>query len=368
MRQHRTPILTLACAIFLIAVLIFCAKPNWEPPAPIESTEGLRYQLLSDDTYSVSIGSATKEKKIVIPPIHNGKAVTAIDNRGFSEASKLESIIIPESITEIGYLAFNDCTKLKRIELPSGLRQLGEQAFCGCTALTEITVPDGVTVIEYATFLNCKRLERVTLGDSVTHIEDYAFLGCTKLTDWNLPNSLVWIGVFALPDIEMLETVEHEDLLYLGNSENPYLVLIGPTRAADRDPSVSIHPDTVIILYGAFENHASLAELQLPAGLLSIGEHAFYHCPELASAVIPTNVQRIGRDAFMREPDTPGNIVLYLTGVNGTQFDKNVMARVFRYSEAPPDADDYYLSWTYIDGKPTLWSSLIPPPPGAAKG
>lgn len=57
-----------------------------ETEAPLEGTEGLRYTLLEDGTYSVSYGIASRQAVIVIPATYNNKPVSEIASgalRGF---------------------------------------------------------------------------------------------------------------------------------------------------------------------------------------------------------------------------------------------------------------------------------------------
>ncbi len=75
-----------------------------EPEPP---TEGLQYTLTRNgESYAVSVGTATDEKRIVIPSEYNGKSVTEIAYQGFKDCVSLESISIPESVTRIRQVAF----------------------------------------------------------------------------------------------------------------------------------------------------------------------------------------------------------------------------------------------------------------------
>lgn len=54
--------------------------------------------------------------------------------------SKLETIVIPNTITSIGNYAFAACTKLRTIDIPSSVREIGERVFFNCKSLTSITL------------------------------------------------------------------------------------------------------------------------------------------------------------------------------------------------------------------------------------
>ena len=271
MQKCRHPILTLSCAIFLLAILLFCVKPVWEKVEPTDTapkgTKGLAYHALSDGTYSVSIGSATKAKKIVIPEVYNGKAVTAIADQGFGGASKLEKITIPDSVIEIGDFAFNNCSKLSTVKLPPHLVCIGEQAFGGCKALSELTVPDSVLNLGEAAFFGCTKLERVTLGDGIAQIGTDVFFGCTKLASVALPENLTEIGERA----------------FFGCKALAELTV----------------PDSVTeIGEAAFSGCAKLERLVLGDGVTVIGAYAFSGCSSLTVSTLPNALVEIGEFAF----------------------------------------------------------------------
>ena len=60
------------------------------PATPNGYTEGLAFNLLSNDTYSVGAGSAKNESTVVIPKKYNGKIVSAFnENDKFTNLEKL---------------------------------------------------------------------------------------------------------------------------------------------------------------------------------------------------------------------------------------------------------------------------------------
>ena len=112
---------------------------NEDPSNPtVKPSEGLKFLLNSDGTYSVSgIGTCT-DTEIVIPSAYNGKAVTSIGNYAFSHCKAMTGIVIPESITSIGGWAFYGCSNLTSVVIPDSVTSIGLFAFSNCTALTKI--------------------------------------------------------------------------------------------------------------------------------------------------------------------------------------------------------------------------------------
>ncbi|HCS94195.1 MAG TPA: hypothetical protein DIV38_00465 [Clostridiales bacterium] len=85
---------------------------NNNPEKP--PTEGLKYELLDDDTYMVSDYNGTAIE-VIIPSTYNGKPVTSIGDYAFYGCTSLTSIEIPASVTSIGESTFSNCSSLKTI-------------------------------------------------------------------------------------------------------------------------------------------------------------------------------------------------------------------------------------------------------------
>ena len=94
---------------------------------------------LEDGRYSVS--AADKQNipdEIIIPSIHNGKAVTLITLAAFAGCS-FTSVTIPDTVTEIALYAFQNCANLANLVIGNGVISIGHSAFQHCYSLTSIT-------------------------------------------------------------------------------------------------------------------------------------------------------------------------------------------------------------------------------------
>ena len=89
---------------------------------------------------------------------------------------------------------------------------------------------------------------------------------------------------------------EYDNAYYLGNSSNPYLLLM---KAKDKTiTSCNINVNTRFIYSDAFSDCHGLTSMVIPDGVTSICDYAFYKCSRLASIVIPDSVTSIGYSAF----------------------------------------------------------------------
>ena len=85
-----------------------------------------------------------KAKKVTIPKtVKIGDVeyqVTAIAPKALKNSKKLQSIVIPDTITEIGEGSFEGCTALKSITIGKNVTTIGKNAFKNCKNLKKITV------------------------------------------------------------------------------------------------------------------------------------------------------------------------------------------------------------------------------------
>ena len=216
-----------------------------------------------------SIGNGAFYMCTNIVTVSMGDFVKIIGDDAFSLCSALASVEIGNSINSIGKNAFSGCKSLAQIQLPDSLTLIDEGAFKWCKSLKEITIPDTVEYIGSSAFELCSSLVAVKLPNSIKEIAAKTFYGCESLENLIIPSTVISIGREAfgicnrLPidyriynystrrgmivnyddvnvpvsnNVEKGEvynslkgytfTIENQHI-YLGNSENPYLVFCG---------------------------------------------------------------------------------------------------------------------------------------------
>ena len=203
-----------------------------------------------------------------------------LQNRAFADCLKLQSIVIPESVTNLTGNPFVGCSNLIGIQLngsnpvlklEAGVLIDSEKNTLVCypcvKQVDEYTVQDGIVRIGDSAFECVPDLVTVTLPDSVTAIGDYAFSNSSRLQTVNMPARMESIGKWAFESCNALLKITVPDgITELGNS--------------------------------TFARTDLLEEVSLPEGLLKIGDGAFTGSKSLRHITIPSTVTEIGVSAF----------------------------------------------------------------------
>lgn len=133
--------------------------------------------------------SESKLETIVLP-----ESITGIYS-SFADATALKgNIVVPEGVTFIGEWAFSN-TAIEGITLPSTLvdgedrfqfnkSAIGSNAFNGCSSLASVDIPDGVTILKSNVFAGCTALTEFRMPAAVDYIDGHAFADCTGIKDF----------------------------------------------------------------------------------------------------------------------------------------------------------------------------------------
>ncbi len=214
----------------------------------IASKKGQEYIYNIYDDHIELVKYVGLKRNIVIPDALEGRPVTHIGYNCFAFAwrVKLESVVIPDSVTTIYHGAFRGCQTIRELCLPHGLKYIGNYAFAFLSNLKNIRIPDGVVSIGVGAFRNCDSITAVDIPDSTLRLGNDCFYRCKNLKTVNIGNGVIDIDGWAFRMSENLSRVT------LGNE----VVNIGAS---------------------AFYDCFCLEKLDVPKNVMKIGESAFHH-------------------------------------------------------------------------------------------
>jgi hypothetical protein len=105
-------------------------------------------------------------KRVIVPASIEEKPVVGIEFRAFRDNSKIEEVILPDTIKFINNGVFWNCSKLSKINIPPSVSLINQNAF-SLTALKEIHIPASVTFFGFQ--LGCNSLVEINVDPASEH-------------------------------------------------------------------------------------------------------------------------------------------------------------------------------------------------------
>ena len=271
-----------------------------------------------------SIGEYAFEGCTALTSVTIPSSITSIERQTFYGCTSLTSVTIPNSVTSIEFAAFKGCSALASVTIPGSVTSIGWDAFSDCTSLRTVKLSEGVTDIGYQAFANCTSLTSIIIPASMTSIGGHAFMGCTSLTtvtslivnpfpsdasqgsffdDETCASGTLYVpfglkskytstmGWRSFKNIVEMNTMQQINGIYYHLDPGTHEAEVTNSSGGGQFSSTGTYSGSVSI------------PSSIPYGgeyyrVTSIGDYAFYYCPDLTSVTIPNSVTNIREHAF----------------------------------------------------------------------
>ena len=242
--------------------------------------------LNSSFTYSFPMDCSSSNNTITFID-NNVKALCVAnwDTSGNGELSYAEAA----AVTNLGQVFQNNTnvTYFNELQYFVGLTSIGSNTFYGCSALASVSIPNSVTYFGGNAFTNCSSLTSITLPNSLTSIGNNAFFGCTGLTSIIIPSSVASLGSEVFRDCPSLAqmSVRSGNPVYDSRSYCNAIIKTATNELVYGCKNTVI-PNSVTSIGGACDGCTSLASIEIPSSVTSIGNYAFYNCTSLTTMTV----------------------------------------------------------------------------------
>lgn len=219
------------------------------------------------DGYRVSLTAEAKKTvtEIEIPDAYFGVPVDSIQSSGFAKATKLKTVVVPDSVKNILRTAFQGCTALETVSGMKNVMFISTKAFESCTALTKVDFPSNIYRLDGDIFYKASK----------TFFEN-------TLKEEN--NGIYWNNYFLGMKYNVTSIDEAEK-----------------TKIKNITGAYQIKEGTRVVASSAMKDMAKLPEIRLPDTVEFIGLDPFSNCAALTKANIPMSFRKnYGNNPFFK--------------------------------------------------------------------
>lgn len=274
--------------------------------------------------------NCTKLEQIVLP-----NTIKTLPNGMFQNCTNLKQVQLPNALTTIGNQTFYGCKELETIAIPMTVQTIGNSAFNGCKALKEIALPSSLQTISERSFVYTG-LTSVLIPENVTSIGDEAFEGCVYLKDVIIDNAITTVGQDAFSGCSSLENVELGKATIINSGAFSDCIklkdIIIPNSVLEIRASNIYHK-------GVFSGCTSLQKVVIGTGIRTLGASCFEGCTKLSEVEYRNNVlTSIDNNTFincrsLKKIELPASV----TSIGATCFDGcTVLSHIYMNATTPP--------------------------------
>ncbi len=290
-----------------------------------EEFTDLTYTIKNDQVTITGYNPDLDYTYYTIPSVILGYPVTNIGEYAFKDCTSLVNLVVPNTVKNVDAYAFSGCANLQNIQFETGYSNSDDDEDADTTTnydyngygfYNETTqasynyygyqTTDTTEVTTMSTEVN----EGITVDHSgLVSIMQHAFDGCVVLESITVPDSLVYLGNYAINDTpyytqraEKLENVTLGSVFYKYFPEYTYSYQYNENTAQYEQVVNTFDEEVpegiVSISSNAFSDIEGLSSVTFPESLRTIYDKAFYNCTDLAEVNANEGIQYVGEGAF----------------------------------------------------------------------
>jgi uncharacterized repeat protein (TIGR02543 family) len=218
--------------------------------------------------------------------------------------------VVPDGVTNLGYGSFSNSIGLTSIEIPASVASIDSRAFDNATALTRITVDSAST--------NYSTIDGVLFTKSLATEELFKYPAAKGTSSYDVPTTVKKIGAFAFYKEKSLTSITIPSGVEVIGESSFEDSALEDVNFADGSSLVQIDD------WGF--GQTQIETVDIPVGVISIGDYAFYGATSLTSITIPASLTTIGDNAF--EGASSLEVVAFASGSRLT----NIGIAAFQYA------------------------------------
>jgi len=255
-----------------------------------------------------------EDTEVIIPESIDSGDVKVIGKYAFNSNNKIESVIVPDSVSTLRSGAFGYCKNLKKVHLSNSIEKFIAGTFDGCDHLEEINIPDKVQELPAKLFRDCP-IKKLYIGKSLLTVDKDMFYGGEAVAGEDYFHRYVKTSAIESitidPENNNLKSAGTIILTYDGKA---LLAMLGDDSSCTIPEGVEIiadnafarqgllkevvFPESVWLIGNSSFEQAGLETVSLPHSLKIIGANAFYNCVDLRSVDFAEGLEEIYNGAF----------------------------------------------------------------------
>ena len=222
----------------------------------------------------------------------------------FKNCDKLESVVLPKSVTALPEAVFYGCSKLSGIVFNGTISSFGDYSFAGCTSLEAIDLSKATsTSIATGMFDGCTKLADVKLNTGrLQYINDYAFRNCVSLVSEVPEDAPDNAKISAFQFTSLTKVTKFGTSAFEGCTGLKKVEIAALTKATDK----------ITISTAAFRGCSSLTSVTLSKNVTTINTSAFGSCAKLTTFNTDANTNFEAKNGLLYKAD--GTIICIPAG------------------------------------------------------